>query len=88
MKDFIEYIFKQIVTQPEEVQVREEREGDAYVYYVKTAQEDMGIVIGKEGRNIKSLRNVAKAKAIKENIYVKLILEEDRPREQEPEEEL
>ena len=39
----------------------------------------MGTVIGKEGRNINSLRNLAKAKAIKDNIRIKIILEDTNP---------
>ncbi|MBN1162662.1 KH domain-containing protein [Patescibacteria group bacterium] len=80
MKEFIEYLLKQIVTNPDAISVTEEKEGDAFVYRIRAAQEDMGIIIGKEGRNINSLRNVAKAKAIKDNIFVKIILEEnDQP---------
>jgi predicted RNA-binding protein YlqC (UPF0109 family) len=36
----------------------------------------MGVVIGKEGKTIKSLRNLAKAKAIKDNIRIQIVLEE------------
>jgi predicted RNA-binding protein YlqC (UPF0109 family) len=80
MRDFIEYLLKQIVTNPDAITVTEEKEGDAFVYKIRAAQEDMGIIIGREGRNINSLRNVAKAKAIKDNIFVKIILEEtDQP---------
>lgn len=81
MKEFIEYLLRQIVTNPEAIIVTEEKEGDAFVYHITAAQEDMGLIIGKEGRNINSIRNLAKAKAIKENIFVRVILEET----QEPE---
>jgi predicted RNA-binding protein YlqC (UPF0109 family) len=36
----------------------------------------MGIVIGKEGKTIKSLRNLAKAKAIRDNIRIQVLLDE------------
>ena len=81
MRDFIEYLLKQIVTNPDAIKVVEEHEGgkesNAYTYKIRAAKEDMGIIIGKEGRNIRSIRNVAKAKAIKENTYVNVIIEED-----------
>jgi uncharacterized protein len=84
MQEFITYILNQIVTNPEAIVVTEEMEGDAYVYHIKAAQEDMGLIIGKEGRNINSVRNLAKAKAIKENIFVRVILEETGEREEAP----
>jgi predicted RNA-binding protein YlqC (UPF0109 family) len=37
----------------------------------------MGVVIGKEGKNIKALRNIAKAKAIKDNVRIQIVLEEN-----------
>jgi predicted RNA-binding protein YlqC (UPF0109 family) len=38
----------------------------------------MGVVIGKEGKTIKSIRNMAKAKAIKDNIRMQIILEDSQ----------
>jgi hypothetical protein len=76
MKEFVEYLFTNIVSKPEEVVITETSEGMGTIYRVRVAKEDMGTVIGKEGRNIKSIRNVAKAKAIKDNIHVDIVLEE------------
>lgn len=36
----------------------------------------MGIIIGKEGKTIRSLRNLAKAKAIRDNVRIQILLEE------------
>ena len=36
----------------------------------------MGVVIGREGKTIRSLRNLAKAKAIKDNVRIQIVLEE------------
>ena len=76
MKDFIEFLVKQIVSNPTEVSVSETTEDGIRVYKIKASPEDMGVIIGKEGRNIKSLRNLAKAKAIKDNERIKVIVEE------------
>jgi predicted RNA-binding protein YlqC (UPF0109 family) len=77
MKEFLEYILKSIVKNPEEVVVTESKEDTLYTYSIKVAQSDMGIVIGKEGRTIKSIREMAIAKAIKEQKRVNVLLLED-----------
>lgn len=77
MKEFIEYIIKQIVATPGEVKVEEINENGIFVYYVTVAKDDMGTLIGKEGRNIKSIRNMAKAKAIKDDVNISVVIKED-----------
>jgi uncharacterized protein len=77
MKEFIEYLAKQIVNNPEEVEVTEEKNGGNYLFTLKVAQEDMGITIGREGRTIKSIREMVKTKAIKDNVRVDLKLHDD-----------
>lgn len=70
MKEFIEYLVKQIVKSPDEVKVEEIIEDTVVTVTICAAKEDMGIIIGKEGRTINSLRALAKAKAIKEGVKV------------------
>lgn len=75
MKDFIEYLVKQIVSNPQAVVVDETVvEDNIFVYTIHVADEDIGVVIGKAGRNINSLRNMAKAKAIRDNTRVRVIV--------------
>ncbi|KKS31795.1 hypothetical protein A2380_01770 [candidate division WWE3 bacterium RIFOXYB1_FULL_43_24] len=77
MKDFITYIVRQIVSNPEAIEVEEINEEGVFVYTISAAKEDMGTLIGKEGRNIKSIRNMAKAKAIKDDIRISVNIKED-----------
>ncbi len=70
MKEFVEYLLKSIVNKPEELTVEETREGTVVNIKVWAAEEDMGIVIGKGGRTIRSIRALAKCKAIKEDVKV------------------
>ncbi len=77
MKQFIEYILKNIVSKPESVIVEESEDQGETLYSLTVAPEDMGIVIGKEGRNINAIRNMAKAKAIKENVRIRIFLNEE-----------
>ncbi|MCK0528083.1 KH domain-containing protein [Veillonella sp. KGMB01456] len=67
MKELITSIAKSLVKQPEAVSVTVTVKGDVEVYEVHVAPEDMGKVIGKQGRIAKAIRAVAKAAAIKEN---------------------
>lgn len=74
MKEFIEYLLKQIVTKPEEVNVTQEVSDTQVSILINVSPDDMGIVIGKEGKNIRGIRALAKAKAIKDNIRVNVEL--------------
>lgn len=67
MKELITLIAKSLVKQPGAVSVTVTVKGDVEVYEVHVAPEDMGKVIGKQGRIAKAIRAVAKAAAIKEN---------------------
>lgn len=67
MKELITLIAKSLVKQPEAVSVTVTVKGDVEVYEVHVAPEDMGKVIGKQGRIAKAIRAVAKAAAIKGN---------------------
>jgi predicted RNA-binding protein YlqC (UPF0109 family) len=76
MKEFIEYLIKQIVNYPDDVKVEEIESNGFFTYNINVNQEDMGIIIGKKGRNINSLRNIAKSKAIKDGVKIDLHLQE------------
>lgn len=67
MKELVEIIAKALVDSPDEVVVTEETEGNTIVLKLKVAQEDMGKVIGKQGRIAKAIRSVVKAAASKDD---------------------
>jgi predicted RNA-binding protein YlqC (UPF0109 family) len=56
---------KGLVDQPEVVEVTEVEEPDALVYELKVADDDLGKVIGKQGRTAKALRTVVAAASAK-----------------------
>ena len=66
MKELVEVIAKSLVDLPDEVVVTEREEEKAIIVELKVAPEDMGKVIGKQGRIAKSIRSVVKAAASKE----------------------
>ena len=67
MKDLVEHIAKSLVTKPEEVSVTVANEDSKNINLeLRTAPDDMGKVIGKQGRIAKAMRTVLKAAATKE----------------------
>ena len=67
METLVENLVKALVDHPESVQVNSAVEDGETVIRLSVAQEDMGKVIGKQGRIAKAIRAVVKAAAIKEN---------------------
>ena len=65
MKELVEVIAKSVVDHPEEVSVTEEETDTTITVNLKVAADDMGKVIGKQGRIAKSIRTVVKAAASK-----------------------
>ena len=67
MKDLLVTIVKGLVEKPEQVtvDVDEPNEEGVIVYHLHVAEDDMGRVIGKQGRIAKSIRTVVKAAASK-----------------------
>ncbi|MCH8814139.1 MAG: KH domain-containing protein [Chloroflexi bacterium] len=65
MRELIEYIAKSIVEKPDEVEVTEEDDEDQIVFHLKVAEEDMGRVIGKQGRIANAMRTLLKVAAIR-----------------------
>lgn len=92
MKEFLEYLVTTIAKNPSDVNVEEVVDGNTYVYQISVNADDMGLVIGREGRIIQSIRALAKSKAIKEGIMIRVELlepeEESREQEEEVEEEI
>lgn len=66
MREFVEYIVKHLVDQPDGVTVEEETKEDKVVYKVKVAQGEMGKIIGRKGRTAQALRVLLTAVAAKD----------------------
>ena len=67
MKELVEVIAKALVDNPEEVVVTEKDEGKNITIELHVAADDMGKVIGKQGRIAKAIRSVVKAASTKDN---------------------
>ena len=67
MKDLISYIAKALVDKPEEVEVTEIEGEQTSVIELKVAKEDLGKVIGKQGRTARAMRTILSAASTKIN---------------------
>ena len=65
MKNLIEFIAKSLVDHPEDVQVSEIEGEQTTVLELKVAQDDLGKVIGKQGRTARALRTILSAASTK-----------------------
>ncbi|MGI5879515.1 MAG: KH domain-containing protein [Syntrophomonadaceae bacterium] len=66
MKELVEYIAKSLVDNPDEVEIKEIENDRGIVLELKVAADDMGKVIGKQGKIARSIRTLTKAAAAKE----------------------
>ncbi|MBQ0108386.1 MAG: KH domain-containing protein [Phascolarctobacterium sp.] len=78
MKELVEVMAKSLVNNPDQVRVDEELTGTMLKLRLHVAQEDMGKVIGKQGRIAKAIRTVMKAVATRENVKVIVEIGEER----------
>jgi predicted RNA-binding protein YlqC (UPF0109 family) len=67
MKALVETIAKALVDDPSKVITTEETEEDTLVIKLTVAKEDMGRIIGKEGRTAKAIRTILNAVSTKGN---------------------
>ena len=67
MKEILETIILNLVEEKEQVSISSKEEGKTLTLEVKVAEDDMGRVIGKQGKIAKSIRTVMKSLAAKEH---------------------
>lgn len=66
MKELLEYLAKALVDKPEEVEVSQVEGERSVILELRVASDDMGKVIGKQGRIAQALRTIVKAAAVKD----------------------
>jgi len=74
MEELLRFIVERIVSNPAEVQIETENIADDIYYYIMVPENERGIIIGKEGKNIKSIRNLMSIIAKKQNkrVFIKI----------------
>jgi predicted RNA-binding protein YlqC (UPF0109 family) len=81
MKEFIEFIAKHLVDNPEAVRVEEEESDGRTKYKLFVEEKEIGKVIGKAGKTAKAMRTLLTALGAKNNKKVSLEIPDNKPRE-------
>ena len=77
MKEFLEYVARSLVDKPDAVWVEVEDEGDATILTLGVDQEDMGRVIGRDGRIANAIRSLLRVMAARDGRHVELDIVSD-----------
>jgi predicted RNA-binding protein YlqC (UPF0109 family) len=78
MKELVQYLARSLVNNPDSVEVKETEGESASVLELKVAKEDLGRIIGKQGRTAKSIRTILNAAASRTNRKVVLEIVEEK----------
>ncbi|MFM2413877.1 MAG: hypothetical protein RJB05_1053 [Armatimonadota bacterium] len=75
MKSTVEFLVKELVDNPDAVEVTEITGDDSTTYEVRVSPDDLGKVIGKQGRIANAIRTLVKAVAMKDKrkVYVEIL---------------
>ena len=77
MRDLVQYLAKSLVSKPDAVEDKETEGDTASIVELKVAKEDLGRIIGKQGRTAKSIRTILNAAASRTNRKVVLEIVEE-----------
>ncbi|MEW6289217.1 MAG: KH domain-containing protein [Thermodesulfobacteriota bacterium] len=72
MKELVNFIATSLVDQPQAVEVSETAQEDAVVLELRVAKDDLGKVIGKQGRTARAIRALLSAAAARQNKRARL----------------
>ena len=78
MKELVQFLAEHLVNNPSAVEVKETQGETASVLELRVAKEDLGRVIGKQGRTAKSIRTILNAVASRTNRKVVLEIIEEK----------
>ena len=78
MKELVQFLARQLVNNPDAVEVKEASGDTASVLELCVAKEDLGRVIGKQGRTVESIRTILNAVASRTNRKVVLEIIEEK----------
>jgi len=78
MKELVQFLARSLVSHPDAVEVKETQGDTASVLELKVAKEDLGRIIGKQGRTAKSIRTILNAAASRTNRKIVLEIVEEK----------
>jgi predicted RNA-binding protein YlqC (UPF0109 family) len=77
VKDFLEYVARSLVDNPDEVRVEMDEDGDEVSLVLHVEQADMGRVIGRDGRIANAIRSLLRVMGTRDGRHVELEIETD-----------
>jgi predicted RNA-binding protein YlqC (UPF0109 family) len=77
VKEFLEYVARSLVDKPDAVTVDVEEDGDEVALILHVDQEDMGRVIGRDGRIANAIRSLLRVMVTRDGRHVELEIETD-----------
>jgi predicted RNA-binding protein YlqC (UPF0109 family) len=78
MKELVQFLARSLVNHPDAVEVKETQSDTASILELRVAKEDLGRIIGKQGRTAKSIRTILNAAASRTNRRVVLEIVEEQ----------
>ena len=73
MKDFLNYLITQLINKKDGLEIEEiNLSENSYQYNIKAAEVDIGKIIGKDGKIIQAVRQLAKILAVKMGLHVRI----------------
>jgi predicted RNA-binding protein YlqC (UPF0109 family) len=71
-REFVEYVAKLLARSPDDVQTTETVEDGVITYHLTLAPEDVGRVIGREGRIVRAIRSLLRSAAVRQGVRIVL----------------
>ena len=65
MKELVEFVVKSLVDNPEKLVITTEEEGEVLKIFIKADENDIGKIIGKQGKIAKAIRTIVRSSAMK-----------------------
>lgn len=65
MKELVEFIVKSLIDNPEKLVITTEEEGEVLKIFIKADENDIGKIIGKQGKIAKAIRTIVRSSAMK-----------------------
>lgn len=75
LREFVAVVARLLARSPDDVQVTESIDGETIVYKLHLAADDVGRVIGREGRVVRAIRSLLRAAAVRQGVRVSLEIE-------------
>lgn len=81
MRNLLEFILLHLVKHPDAIEVTETELADHTEFTLKVHPEDIGRIIGRQGRTIQAIRTLAKVRAIQDNLRVRINVDDSASEE-------